>query len=275
MRKSILSGMKKIFSLTLLAVTLSLSSLAQEFKVMSYNIYHGENPSKPGTSNLEEIARMIIIEQPEVIALQEVDSMTLRSERIFGKKVDIIAELSRMTGYRGYFAKAMDYDEGAYGEGVLVKKRLSNETQGLPNPAGGEPRAAAWIQIELRSEERLFFGGSHFCHEFQENRFAQLKALTSYADSLKYPAFIAGDLNFTPESPEYDSIPSHWKDAALGFDPSSATYAGDSSAARIDYILVDSRYFAVTSYKVLNLPYSDHFPIMATLKVIKAFKSEE
>jgi endonuclease/exonuclease/phosphatase family metal-dependent hydrolase len=178
-------------------------ALAQEkpvFKVLTYNIYHGENPEISDSSNLAQLAKLIIQLQPEVIALQEVDSMTTRSERVNGEKVNIVEYLSNATGYQGNFTKAMDYAEGSYGEGILVKKGSEYKTQHLPNPAGGEPRAMAWVKLELKNQEELYFGATHLCHELAENRIAQVAAITTYADSLKGAVLWAGDLNFAPDS---------------------------------------------------------------------------
>ncbi len=241
---------------------------------MTYNIYHGENPDSIGRNNFPQLINLIIQKQPEVIALQEVDSMTTRSASLFGEKVDMMKKLQRETGYRTYFAKAMDYAEGGYGEGLLLKKRLANRTQLLSTPAGGEPRAVAWAKIELKSEEELYFGGTHLCHEFEENRLAQLKEIIAYADSLDRPAFWAGDLNFSPDSPIYDSIPDYWKDAGKVAGDNSATFRGENGE-RIDYIFYDSRYFELVDYQVLDEVFSDHKPVIARLRLIKSKKEEE
>lgn len=270
--------MKKCFFLFLWILSGPLC-LAQEFKVMTYNIYHGEKPVPSSTdttrSNFPELINLIIQKQPEVIALQEVDSMTTRSSVLFGEPVDMMTKLMRETGYRTYFGGAMVYDGGAYGEGLLMKKRLENKTQKLSNPAGGEPRAVAWAKIELKSEDELYFGGTHLCHEFEENRLAQLKEIIAYADSLDRPAFWAGDLNFDPESPIYDSIPEYWKDAGAVAGNTQATFVGEEGK-RIDYIFYDSRYFELVSYEVLNdVDFSDHYPVMATLRLVNRKPKED
>ncbi|MEP0712010.1 endonuclease/exonuclease/phosphatase family protein [Algoriphagus sp.] len=240
---------------------------ATEFTVLTYNIYHGEKPDSLGTPNLDDIANLIILLQPEVVALQEVDSMTTRLEGIYGSKIDWVAELGKKTGYRSYFAKAMNYAEGGYGEGVLVKKALNYKTQALPTPAGGEPRAAAWVKIELKNRKELYFGATHLCHEFAENRLAQISAITAYADSLPKPAFWVGDLNFDPTSEEYRSIGSKWADAGLVANDDSPTFNSEEGK-RIDYIWYDSEHFELVNYRIIDVPFSDHFPVLVTLRLI-------
>ncbi len=235
-------------------------------KILSYNIYHGENPTQIGQSNLEEIANLIIENQPDVIALQEIDSMTIRSNTLFGTKVNLIAELTKSTFYSGYFGKAMNYGEGGYGVGLLVKNGSEFKTQKLPSPAGGEPRVAAWVKAELNTQNKVYFASTHLSNESSVNRLAQLKALSSYADSLTLPTFFAGDLNFDPESEEYKSIPSKWKDAGSVARDSTATYAGENGK-RIDYVWYDFEEFELVEYKVIHLPLSDHYPILVTLRI--------
>lgn len=269
--------MKKTL-LTFLTVIIGLIAEAQEFTVMTFNIYHGEKPMPAATdttrSNFPELINLIIQKQPEVIALQEVDSMTMRSASIFGERVAMMNRLMRETGYRTYFGRAMAYDSGGYGEGLLMKKRLQNWTQKLSTPAGGESRAVAWAKIELKSEDELYFGGTHLCHEYDENRLAQLKEIIAVADSLDRPAFWAGDLNFDPENPIYDSIPDHWKDAGAVAGNAQPTFVGEEGK-RIDYIFYDSRYFELVSYEVLDVGFSDHYPVLATLRLINRKTSEE
>ncbi len=254
---------------------LSWSAFAQEnnkeFKILTYNIYHGEKPDSLGKPNLDEIANLIVLLQPEVVALQEMDSMTTRLETVYGEKINWIAELGKKTGYRSYFAKAMDYAEGGYGEGVLVKKALNYSTQALPTPAGGEPRAAAWVKIELNNRKELYFGATHLCHEFPENRLAQVTAITQYAEALPNPAFWVGDLNFDPTSEEYESISSKWKDAGQLANDDSPTFNSEDGK-RIDYVWFDSEHFELVDYKVIDVPFSDHYPVLVTLRLINPEK---
>lgn len=262
--------MKQFFFAWIASFMLASPLSAQEIKILTYNILHGERADKPTTPNLPDLANLLIQIQPEVIALQEVDSMTLRSESIYGERMDFIKKLSRETGYKGYFGRAMEYDSGAYGEGVLVKKGSNYHTLNLPNPAGGEPRAIAWVKAELKTLEEFYFGSTHLCHEFEVNRIAQLDSILSYADSLDKPVIWVGDLNFTPDSPEYSRIPAHWKEAGAEAGDLQNTYGTHDSGARIDYIWYDSRKFELVEYKVLtHITISDHYPVWAVLRMKK------
>ena len=261
--------MKQILTLLFVSFLLIGKSYGQDIKILTYNIFHGESPTAPGSPNFEKISDLFVMTQPEVIALQEVDSLTGRHYRLYPDSVDIIKKFIRETGYRGYFGKAMDYDGGGYGEGLLVKKGSKYHTLKLPNPAGGEPRAMAWVKAELKTLEEFYFGGTHLCHEFAENRKAQLDSILSYAETLDKPVIWAGDLNFEADSEEYRSIPSHWKEAGAEANNLQNTYGKPSDGARIDYIWYDSRKFELVEYKVIDVPYSDHYPVWAVLRMKK------
>ncbi|MFN3997879.1 endonuclease/exonuclease/phosphatase family protein [Algoriphagus sp.] len=262
--------MKQFFFAWIAICFIALPLSAQEIKILTFNILHGERADKPSTPSLAELANLLIQIQPEVIGLQEVDSMTLRSKAIYGEPIDLIRNLSRETGYKGYFGRAMEYDSGAYGNGVLVKKGSNYHTLNLPSPAGGEVRGIAWVKAELKTLEEFYFGSTHLCHEFEANRKAQLDSILSYADSLDKPVVWVGDLNFTPDSPEYSLIPSHWKEAGAEAGVLQNTYGSSENGARIDYIWYDSRKFELVEYKVLtNITFSDHYPVWAVLRMKK------
>lgn len=249
------------------SITLALAQKdTNTITVLTYNIYHGEDPANRGTSNLDEIAALILQYSPDVVAMQEVDSMTTRTAGVYGKKVDLVQELAKLTGYSGYFAKAMDYAEGGYGEGLLVKGEAIFSTQNLPIPHGGEPRAAAWAEFQLSNDKKIAFAGTHFCHEFEENRIAQVKEISKVADQSNLPVIWAGDLNLRPDSEAYRSIIGTWKDAGSDPTPYSPTFGSLKDGPRIDYVWFDPSKFTLESYQVLDVPFSDHYPVLVTLK---------
>src|SRR5690606_24904090 len=111
-----------ILFLLLFGILMSNQVAGHEFKVMTYNIYHCEENYNPGHSNIQRVADIINTYKPDFVALQEVDSMTNRTAE-FNADVpkDLVQELAKLTGMHGYFAKAIDYSNGGYGEGVLSR----------------------------------------------------------------------------------------------------------------------------------------------------------
>src|SRR5262245_12961345 len=83
--------------------------------VLSYNIHHANPPSRADVIDIEAIAKVINQQQPQLVALQELDVHTKRS----GVTLHEAQELGRLTGMQYYFFKTIDYDGGEYGIGIL------------------------------------------------------------------------------------------------------------------------------------------------------------
>ena len=56
----------------------------QILKILCYNIHHASPPSKPDSIDLDAIARVIDAQDPDLVALQEVDVFTRRSGAFTG-----------------------------------------------------------------------------------------------------------------------------------------------------------------------------------------------
>src|SRR3990172_3828554 len=100
-----------LFSIITISVCTPVVQAAEPLRVrvLTYNIHHGEGTD--GRIDLARIAAVIQRLAPDVVALQEVDKLTSRSEG-----VDQAAELGRLTKLHAAFGKAMDYAGGEYGQ---------------------------------------------------------------------------------------------------------------------------------------------------------------
>ena len=83
-------------------------------RVLSYNIHHGEGLD--GRIDLSRQAEIMKREEPDLVALQEVDRGTVRSG-----SVDQLAELARLTGLAPVFGQTIALQGGDYGVGVLSR----------------------------------------------------------------------------------------------------------------------------------------------------------
>src|SRR5215212_8980432 len=81
------------------------AELPREIRVITYNIHHGEGLDKK--FGLERIAKVLMAEKPDIVALQEVDQGTKRASR-----VDQPAEFERLTGMKVVFGRNITYDGG-------------------------------------------------------------------------------------------------------------------------------------------------------------------
>ena len=94
----------------------------------------------------------------------------------------------------------------------------------------------------------------------------EVALLESHIEQCPYPSLLCGDFNDPPASYAYGRLIKHYSDAFCkkghGF---GSTYNGDFPAFRIDYILFDDNFKAL-SYKRIKSDISDHYPIIATMQ---------
>jgi len=81
-------------------------------------------------------------------------------------------------------------------------------------------------------------------------------------DACPHPVLLCGDFNDVPNSYTYFHIKGNLQDAFLqkGFGI-GRTYTSLSPTLRIDYLLA-SDHFRVLQCKKVELPYSDHYPVI-------------
>ena len=98
-------------------------------------------------------------------------------------------------------------------------------------------------------------------------RTQQLARLTEHLAQSPHPVILTGDLNDTPQSYTYRGLSRYLQDGftqrGSGF---SYTYAGPIPLLRIDYIFA-SEEVEFQSYRTNRLVRSDHFPVIARVKL--------
>lgn len=96
-------------------------------------------------------------------------------------------------------------------------------------------------------------------------RHSQAQIVNQKIAESPYPVIITGDFNDVPNSNTYFTIKGNLQDAFLkkGY-WIGRTFRFISPTLRIDYILADKK-FKVDQFRVLHVPYSDHFPVETDL----------
>lgn len=239
----------------------------QSVKLMTFNIYHGELPYEKGKPNLDAVAELIKKVQPKGVALQEVDSMTNRSAALNdGEPQNWVQDLGERVNMQGYFARAINYSNGGYGEGLVAENSSNTAQYALPIPKGGEGRALITVEIELGSDKPLVFGGTHLCHQYAENRIAQVKELIDLFRDEQKPVILAGDFNMTPDSEEYKILTEFFYDAAVLKGNPAMTFPAHDPEIRIDYFFLSKKYnWTVESLETPSTTVSDHLPLVLTV----------
>jgi endonuclease/exonuclease/phosphatase family metal-dependent hydrolase len=234
-------------------------------RVMAYNIHHANPPSKPDYIDIDAIVRVIHNQNPDIVALQEVDVNTTRSGSI-DEAVEIASELDMNV----FFGKAIDYQGGEYGVAILSKYPLSEEVvHRLPTKAetNGEPRVLATAKVTLPDGTEIRFGSTHLdAQRDSVNRELQINKIVEIASAEKLPFIIAGDFNATPGSEVIRVLDSHFKRTC-----DSCPYTSSAANPRrtIDFIAYKhpENKFSVESHKVINEKYaSDHLPLISVIK---------
>jgi len=232
--------------------------------VLSFNILHGATTQ--GDFDLDAIAQVILDADPDFVALQEVDFKTNRA-----KKYDLVTELAWRTKMAGVFGKAMDYDGGGYGEGVLTKfDFIASKNHNLPYSNGNEPRAALEVISILPSGDTISFVGTHLDHlRDPTDRVMQAKKLNELFLANRYPTLLVGDLNDTPGSRAISLLETHWQ---ASYDPelTAATYPSNDPTKKIDYVLSYPRKrWKIERTEVRCDPIaSDHCAYLVTLTLV-------
>jgi endonuclease/exonuclease/phosphatase family metal-dependent hydrolase len=98
-------------------------------------------------------------------------------------------------------------------------------------------------------------------------RGSQADLVRSKLDSCPYPEVICGDFNDVPNSYTYFRIKGNRQDVFVKKGSGiGRSFTGVSPTLRIDYILADKA-FEVLQYNRFRVPWSDHYPVMADVKL--------
>jgi len=234
-------------------------------KVLSFNILHGATTK--GDFDLDVIAGVIKEADPDLVALQEVDYQTNRA-----KKYDLVTELGYRCKMSPIFGRAMFFDDGEYGEGVLSKTTfIQSRNILLPSSPGNEPRAALEITTLLSSGDTICFVGTHLDHTRDEtDRISQVKEINKTFSSNKYPTILAGDLNAQPGSNPINVLEEVWTPSYYRDDP-APTHPSKNPRVKIDYVMyLPADGWGVIDMKVIEDEIaSDHCAYLVTLELVR------
>lgn len=222
-------------------------------RLMTYNIKNANGMDD--VCDFQRVANVINNASPDVVAIQEVDSMTNRSGQRY-----VLGEVAERAQMYAYFAPAIDYDGGKYGIGLLTKQKPLR-LQTVPLPGREEARTLIWAEFE-----DYIYCAVHLSLT-EEDRMKSLEIVKSLTASCRKPLFIAGDMNAEPDS---DFIKELQKDFHVLSDLKQPTFPAPAPKETIDYITAlksSANGFALISAQVLDEPVaSDHRPILVELR---------
>lgn len=239
------------------------SVLAEPTKLLSYNIKGHSMTS----SRLDDIATVINAQNPDIVALQEVDNRT-----VIGIKHDYLSELAEATGmHSSFFALVGSY----YGIGLLSKvEPISVQTQSFdPSDTSKDKEARGFIIAEF---DDFYFLCTHYSLNADDRDTATAWAI-NFARQSDKTVFIAGDFN---AQPTYRAMVTFKNNGFTILNNTSAyTYPADGPTSCIDMIISycsedTQEYDVAQTGVVISVPgltlsdVSDHLPVYVVIEPV-------
>ena len=242
---------KSLLFLTLF-FSLSGNALAEGIKLMSWNVYFDD---ASGQQRYPAIIQTIAEQKPELVCLQEVTHQ-------------FIEQLSSSKALTGY-TLINSQGPGRYKNLILSKTAIaSSGSISLPTNMG---RYAPYIRTNINGQNSIIVN-LHLDSMMDDTqlRLSQLEKVHEFSRK-EQTVILCGDLNFGDDDEENDFIQQHFKDVGAGnpkvtYDIENNALASKTrfpfeDSRRLDHILISNNIKA-RNYRVLSLPYSDHYPIL-------------
>lgn len=245
-----------LVQIVLASIVLSSCSNNQQYRILSYNVKCGRGMDN--VLDYDRTAKVIADINPDIVALQELDSLTNRS----GLTITGV-ELADRVGMNFTFAKAIDFDGGGYGVGVLSKEQPISQ-RNYPLAGSDEPRVLLLLEFE-----RYYLLATHFSLH-QQDRVESVNLILELLASLKdKPTLLCGDLNAEPYNEIIELLNTQCK---LLSDTTINTFPADTPNRVLDYIYgynanTPKNNFTLRNSVVADEPIaSDHRPVYIDVK---------
>lgn len=233
------------------------ADLPDQLTLVDWNLHYGVDPA--GNLDLEQIARTIEAQQPDVVTLQEVSRGW-----VMGGGTDAATWLADRLGMRMAFAPAADRQFG----NVVLTALPAGEARVLALPYGEGPQRRSALSVDVPvAGGPLRVTSVHLQHR-DENTATRLEQLGVLLPTLgEGPAVVAGDFNAEPGWAEIDLMSAGWVSAIdVAGDPSALTFSSTEPFQRIDWVF--GRQVAFIDARVLtDARSSDHLPVVVQLRI--------
>ncbi|TZF86304.1 endonuclease (plasmid) [Pedobacter sp. BS3] len=254
--------MKSLFLSVLICITAS-TAFCQKLVIMTYNIRHGEGIDNK--VDIKRIAAVINRYHPDMVALQEVDSVTNRNG-----KVNQMEELGKLTGMNSCYGRNFVYDGGSYGLGILSRFPIT-ETRQLRLPyytddANSPTRLLFAATLQVTPDTKLQFCTVHLDYKKASQRKIQAEALLKLIpDSI--PVVLAGDFNAEPTEETLQIIRTAFEPLIPG--DNTFTFPADKPGTKIDHVFLGKNFRWINrKQQVIDEEQaSDHRPLLARVKL--------
>ncbi|WMW60202.1 endonuclease/exonuclease/phosphatase family protein [Serratia marcescens] len=241
---------------------------APKIRVASFNIAAGK------VSDMTAIAKAIRTMNVDVVALQEVDKLTVRSGR-----VDQAAELAKLTGMQAVFGRAIDFDGGEYGLAFLSKYPLHDAVI-YPLPSGQREQRIAFsakVDVPEFPAPITLFNTHLDTKEDPTMRLDQVRELNDRTIEVRGIKLLFGDMNDVPGSVTWLELSRYWNDI-MPNGQDGRSWPAENAEIKVDYIFSgNAQRWHLDSLTVPNASgdwngihwpaVSDHLPLVAEMRL--------
>ncbi len=221
-------------------------------RIMSYNVRNCKGMDDK--VDYDRVAGLITGCSPDVVALQELDSMTTRYRK------DVLDELARRTLMHATWAPAIEYKGGKYGIGILSKEKpLDVRRVALP---GSEEK-----RVLLVAEFEKYVVLCTHLSLTRSDRETSAGIILDAVRDIEKPVFLAGDMNDTDDSEMQKRIKERF---TVLNDPEKPTSGSGDGARCIDFVygLNNGALWSVTGRGVVpDMVSSDHRPVWVDVRL--------
>lgn len=201
-------------------------------------------------TDYERIITVFRNTKADFIALQEVDSVTRRSDSI-----DVLRLLSSKLNMHELYGAAISFQGGKYGVGIMSKKKAINHYT-IPLPGKEEKR----VLLIAEFKKHVIFCTHLSLTETDRN--ASAKIINEEAKKFNKPIYLLGDFNAEPGSETIKLLNEQWQ---LLSTP-NPTFPADNPIKCIDYIFGRNIKKAKANSIVIEEPIaSDHRPVFVEM----------
>ena len=237
-------------------------------KIITYNIQYGMgtastkgylNPTtyiREGKHSINNICEFFLQEKPDIIALQEVDSGSIRSRN--RNQIDTMAKVLQMKGqmfsckYKRLLAKMPVLKK----QGNAFLSQIDIEQSRTHYLEHGNKRA-----VLIAQANGITFLTVHLSIR-RKVRLKQVFELAEIINDIDGPVIIAGDFNAQPDAKEIQIFLSETK---LTHSNQDFTYPSWKPKKKFDYIFTSPE-ITVKKSRVLDIEHSDHKPLLIEIE---------
>ncbi|MDD1779399.1 MAG: endonuclease/exonuclease/phosphatase family protein [Candidatus Helarchaeota archaeon] len=239
-----------------------------QVKFLTYNIHFGVGMDD--RLDLERIVQNILVEDPDIIGMQEVENGRLTSQG-----VDMAQWIARALGMYYYYYPAVN--EHAFGVAILSRYPIINITA-YQLPTIQLERVFLHAAIRLNTSFSINVFITHLGLE-NDNTTAQIEFILSKTNAATGPKVMMGDFNLHNTTTQIGNVTLFFTDTAVAFDPTPGdtfpSFPSPLPGERIDYIFASGYTAIIDSHVVTDMVPgvhaawefgSDHCPVTTTLQ---------